>query len=297
MANDQHQFSAAQKADFTDLYNQHTPRSYFTTLHPLEYTIPQQVLPLIRTLHQLSCQGATSSVILDVCCSYGINGGLLRHHVDIDTWTAHYKGSELNSKEQVLADKEFFASRTRPSKPVVLGFDKADHAVRYALEVGLIDAGWAEDLENGDPSFELCRALQDVSLVVCTGAAGYLSSRTFDRIMTAIDRSSKPWVLSTVIRTSSYDEIGTTLRGRGLVTEKLPGVVLRQRRFASPQEQSDAVTHVAALGLDPTAYEGKGYLCADVYISRPLAETSTLPILELAKHLGGTQVVEADVRN
>src|SRR5690348_8948487 len=104
MASDQHQFSAAHKADFNYLYNQHTPRSYFTTLEPLEYTIPQQVLPLVLDLHQLSCQGATSSVILDVCCSYGINGGLLRHLVDIDTWTAHYTSPELSSKEQLLAD-------------------------------------------------------------------------------------------------------------------------------------------------------------------------------------------------
>jgi hypothetical protein len=297
MANNQHQFSAAYKADFTDLYDQHTPRSYFTILHPLEYTIPQQVLPLIRNLHQLSCRGATSSVILDICCSYGINGGLLRHYVDIDTWTAHYTGPGLNSKAQILADKEFFASRTRPHKPAVLGFDKAEHAVRYALEVGLIDAGWATDLENDGPSSELCRALQDVTLVICTGAVGYLTSRTFDRIMTAIDRPSKPWVLSTVIRTSSYNEIGIALGQHGLVTEKLPGVVLRQRRFASAQEQSDAVTQVAALGLNPTGIEDKGYLCADVYISRPLTETSTPPISELAKHLGGIQVVEADICN
>lgn len=112
MANDQHQFSVAQKADFTDIYNQHNPRCYFTALQPLEYTIPQQLLPLIRHVYHLSCQGATSSVILDVGCSYNINGGLLRHHVDIDTCTAHYTGSKLRSKEQVWVDKELFASRT-----------------------------------------------------------------------------------------------------------------------------------------------------------------------------------------
>jgi hypothetical protein len=297
MANKQHQFSAAHKANFTDLYNQHSPRSYFAALKPLEYTIPQQVLPLIQKLHQLSGQSATSSAILDVCCSYGINGGLLRHQVNIDTWTAHYTGSELSAKEQVLADKEFFASRARPSRPVVLGFDKADHAVRYALDVGLIDAGWVADLEHEDPSPELCRALQDINLVICTGAVGYLTSRTFDRIMAAIGGSSKPWVLSTVIRTSSYDEIGTKLGEHGLVTEKLPGVVLRQRRFASAQEQGDAVAQVVALGVDPIGFEDKGYLCADVYISRPFAETSKPPISELAKHLGGFQDVEGDVCN
>ncbi|KAH7234850.1 uncharacterized protein BKA55DRAFT_708803 [Fusarium redolens] len=225
MANNQNQSAVAQKSNFTDLYNHQDPRGYLTTLAPLQYTIPQQALPLFQRLHQFSCRGTTVSAILDICCSYGINGGLLRHHVDIDTWTAHYTGSELNSKQQVLADKEIFGSRERSSKPVVFGLDKADQAIRYALGAGLIDAGWVEDLEVQDPSPDLRKALQDVSLVICTGGVGYVSSRTFARI-----------VASTVILTSSYDEIAATLREHGLVTERLPGVVLRQRRFASAKE-------------------------------------------------------------
>ncbi|EMT69092.1 hypothetical protein ACKRZS_008015 [Fusarium odoratissimum] len=113
MANNQQQSAVAQKANFTDLYNQQDPRGYLTTLAPLQYTIPQQ----------------------------GISGALLRHYVDIETWTGHYTGSKLDPKQQALADRGFFASRERSPKPVVLGIDKADHAVRYALDAGLIDAG------------------------------------------------------------------------------------------------------------------------------------------------------------
>ncbi|KAL7755045.1 hypothetical protein ACKLNR_014802 [Fusarium oxysporum f. sp. zingiberi] len=36
------------------------------------------------------------------------------------------------------------------------------HAVRYALDAGLIDAGWVEDLEVKDPSPDLHKALQGV---------------------------------------------------------------------------------------------------------------------------------------
>ncbi|KAG9495175.1 hypothetical protein J7337_013410 [Fusarium musae] len=286
MSNGQWKSAVAQKASFADLYNQKDPRGYLTTLAPLQYTIPQQVLPLFQRLHQLSCQGTAASAILDVCCSYGINGALLRHHVDIETWTAHYTDSKLDSKHRVLADKEFFASRERSPKPVVLGLDKADHAVRYALDVSLIDAGWVEDLEANDPSPGLREALQGVSLIICTGGVSYLSSRTFARIITAVGRSSNLWVASTVIRTSSYEEIATKLRGHGLVTERLPGVVLRQRRFVSAQEQSDAVLHVAARGLDPTGFEEMGYVCADVFISRPVEDTSRPPIAELIAGLG-----------
>ncbi|KAF4428914.1 methyltransferase type 12 [Fusarium acutatum] len=140
--------------------------------------------------------------------------------------------SKLDSKHQVLADWEFFASRERPPKPVVLGLDKADHAVRYALDVDLIDAGWVEDLEVKDPS------------------------------------------------------PATELRKHGLVTERLPSVVLRQRRFASAQEQSDAVAHVAARELDPNSFEDMGDVCADVFISRSVEDVSRPPIAELVADLG-----------
>ncbi|KAK2122904.1 hypothetical protein NOF04DRAFT_1350209 [Fusarium oxysporum II5] len=171
MANNQQQSAVAQKANFTDLYNQQDPRGYLTTLAPLQYTIPQQVLPLFQRLHQLF--------------------SLLRHYVDIETWTGHYTGSKLDPKQQALADRGFFASRERSPKPVVLGIDKADHA---------------------DPSAGFRKALHDVSLIICTGGVSYLSSQTFARIVAAVGRSSNLWVASTVIRTSSYDEIAAALR-------------------------------------------------------------------------------------
>ncbi|QKD62662.2 uncharacterized protein FOBCDRAFT_254558 [Fusarium oxysporum Fo47] len=196
MVNNQQQSAVAQKANCTDLHNQQDLR----------------VLPFFQRLHRLSCRGATAPAILGVRCSYGINGALLRHQVDLETWTAHYTGSGPDSKQQALADKEFFASRERSPKPVVLGLDKADHAVRYALDAGLIDAGWIEGLEVKDPSPDLRKALQGVSLIIYAGGV--------------IGRSSNLWVASTVIGTPSYEEIATELTEHGLVTERLPGVVL-----------------------------------------------------------------------
>ncbi|KAH7215887.1 hypothetical protein DER44DRAFT_806909 [Fusarium oxysporum] len=237
MANNQQQSAVAQKANFTDLYNQQDPRGYPTTLAPLQYTIPQQVLPLFQRLHQLFCRGTTAPAILD-------------------TWTGHYTGSKLDPKQQALADRGFFASRERSPKPVVLGIDKTDHAVRYALDAGLIDAGFR-------------KALHDVSLIICTGGVSYLSSQTFARIVAAVGRSRNLWVASTVIRTSSYDEIAAALREDGLVNERLPGVVLPAR------------------GLDPNGLEDKGYVCGNVFISRCVEDTSRPPITELVADLGG----------
>jgi hypothetical protein len=213
----------------------------------------------------------------------------------MNTWAARYAGSELDSKEQVLADKEFFASRARFERPVVLGLDKADRAVRYAVDAGLIEAGWAEDLEVHDPSSDLRKALRDVSLIICTGGVSYVGHRTFARIVAEVGNPRSLWVASTVIRTLSYEAIGAVLNEHGLVTEKLPGIVLCQRRFASAQEQSDAIKQVVARGLNPAGLEDEGYLCADVYISRPVADVPSLPLVDLVKEFEGVHVTEANV--
>ncbi|KAJ4016226.1 hypothetical protein NW752_003350 [Fusarium irregulare] len=282
----QRQPGAVQKASFTNIYNEKDPRSYLTTLAPLEYTIPQQLKPLFQRFHSLASQGTANSAILDVCCSYGINGGLLRHDVDMNAWTAHYAGSEMCPEEQVQSDKEFFASRVKSDKPMVLGLDKAENAIRYALETGLVDKGWAEDLEAQDPSSSLSEALKDVTLIICTGGVSYVGSRTFGRIMSAIPRSTNIWMASTVIRTVSYEEVAMTLKTHGLETMKLPGV-LRQRLFASDKEKNDAIAQVKARGLDPAGLEDGGYLCAEVYISRPIGEMSRTPIADLADTMKG----------
>lgn len=282
----QHQPGAVQKASFASIYNEKSPRAYLATLAPLEYTIPQQLQPLFQRLHRLASEGTASSAILDVCCSYGINGGLLRHDIDMETWTAHYTGSELSPKEQVQSDKGFFASRVRSDKPTVLGLDKAENAIRYALETGLVDNGWAEDLETQDPSPGLSEALKDVALIICTGGVSYVGSRTFGRIMSAIPISTNIWMASTVIRTVSYEEVAMTLETHGMETMKLPGV-LRQRRFASDKEKNDAIAQVKARGLDPAGLEDEGYFCAEVYISRPIGEPVRTPIAELADLMKG----------
>ncbi|RGP76812.1 methyltransferase type 12 [Fusarium longipes] len=283
MGDIQHQPAAANKANFTNLYNDDDPRAYLTTLAPLQYTIPQQVQPLFQRLYKLSRRDKATSAILDVCCSYGINGGLLKHDVNMESWTARYVDSELRPSEQVQADKEFFSSPARSSKPVVFGLDTSTQAIRYALDVNLIDAGWSDNLEINDPSQDLCRALRDVSLIICTGGAGYVGSRTFGRIMKATGKPTNVWVVSTVIRMVPYDNVAATLREYGLETEKLPGVVLRQRRFASAQEQADIISDVAARGLNTSGFEDQGYLCAEVYISRPAADVMRPPVADLVK--------------
>lgn len=252
-----------QKADFTTIYAQPDPRAYFGTLVPLEYQVAQQALPVVE-----SVLVRHPGPVLDLCCSYGINATLLRHDIDLDGIGAHAVDPARAglAPEQVIAeDAAFFAARRRPTHRRVLGLDASGPAIDYAVATGLLDAGWAEDLEASDPSESLIDGLAEVSLVLCTGGVGYIGPATFDRIQT---HAPEAWVLAFVLRVFPYDDVAKALAGHGLVTEKLPGT-FPQRRFADAAEAEAAIHDVRLLGLDPTGREADGWFHAEAYLSRP----------------------------
>ncbi|KAK2765859.1 methyltransferase type 12 [Colletotrichum kahawae] len=191
------QFTNTRKADFNSIYNQPDPRAYFNALTPLQYQIPQQALPVVERILELSAPSEGGGdvkprKVLDVCCS--------------------------------------------PS----------------------------------DPSLSLREGLRDVELVVCTGGVGYVGANTFSRIANAAEYSSKLWMATFVLRVFSFDEIVDILEEKhGLVTEKVPGQLFRQRRFTSREEQNAAVADVRARGLDTKGLEEDGWFYAECYVTRP----------------------------
>lgn len=259
--------SAESKADFTTIYAQPDPRAYFRTLRPLDYQVPQHALPVIESV--LDASGART--VLDVCCSYGINAALLRHDVDLDTIGARAADptrAALSPDDVIEDDAAFYATQLRRPDVEVLGLDASAPAIGYGLRTGLLADGWAEDLEDSDPSPALDTGLHDVGLVVCTGGVGYVGRPTFERILEAVGDPQDLWLAVFVLRVFDYTEIAAVFEKYGLVTEKLPDT-FPQRRFADAEEQQAAVHDVAARGLDAAGKEAAGWYHADCWITRP----------------------------
>lgn len=259
--------TTTQKADFGRLYTEPDPRLYFRTLVPLGYQVPRHALPIARTAHARS-----GGAVLDVCCSYGINGALLRYAVGFDSLARRYADSrlsELSTSELVAEDRDFFADRKRPGSPSVVGLDTSAPAIEYAMRVGTLTAGWAEDLESAAPSADLVEGMASVGLVLCTGGVGYIGPATFSRLLEAAPAPERLWFVVFVLRVFSYRSIASLLAEYGLVTERVPGSSVRQRRFVDAEEQSAAEQDVRSLGLEPAGKESTGWYYADCYLSRP----------------------------
>jgi hypothetical protein len=275
------------KAGFDHLYNQPDPRGYYQTLGALSYHIPQNAHAVFAPLLQARFDGpsrAGDGTVLDICCSYGVNAALLRCDLTLHDLFDRYGDdslADLSPEELAEADRSFYASRLHPQAPRVIGIDVADRAVDYGRSVGLLEAGWAANLETDDPSPALADAVAEVGLVTITGGVGYITERTFDRLLGVFPAGQAPWVAAFVLRMYPYDGIASALERHGLVTEQLTGTTFPQRRFASEEEQQAAVEGVRARDLDPAGREDAGWYHCDFFLSRPESEAHARPLRQL----------------
>ncbi len=270
------------KASFDHIYNQPDPRPYFQTLEKFGYEIPAHGQGMFSMLVAKRRQHTGRKLsVLDLCCSYGINAALLNHELTLDELYQRYRSDELaslSSEELAAADTAFYAEHRRESPVRVVGIDTAGRAVAYARRAGLLEAGSDENLELGDPSADLSRELSDVGLITVTGGVGYISERTFARVIGRM--RSAPWVASFCLRWVSYDPVAKVLEQYGLVTEKLART-FPQRRFADDGERAYVLGELARMGLDTTDKEEGGSYHADFYLSRTAAEVRAEPLAEL----------------
>jgi hypothetical protein len=223
-----------------------------------------------------------------------VNAALLKHDLELDELEGHYRSEQLAAVSTgALADidRAYFEETRRDQAPRVIGVDTAAPAVEYAVDVGLLDAGFAENLEVADPSPELRDHAARADLITVTGGVGYITDQTFDRLLDCSTDGRRPWVASLCLRTVSYQPVAECLARHGLVTERLDDVTFPQRRFASAEEQRFALAELATLGVDPTGKEADGWYHVDVYLSRPEDAITAAPITEVLAGVAGSATV------
>lgn len=271
------------KANFSDIYIQDDPRTFFHTLGALDYQVPRQAAPIIEGVLSAIPNSGSPQTVLDLCCSYGVNSAVLKHDLDVADLRDHYAApgmSALSSHEVTDADREMFARRDQRQDLSILGLDLSEPAINYGIDTGLLSDGWAENLEAHDPSQQFADGIADCDLVISTGGVGYIGHSTFERIMNASPRPEDLWFAIFALRVFDYKEIEDVLAPHGLVTEKVAHNGFPQRRFESGDEQNSAINDVRNRGLDPAGMETEGWFYADCFISRP-AKHADVPLSQI----------------
>lgn len=257
------------KANFDEVYNEPDPRRYYRALGALDYRIPTEAKPVFERV--ISALGTRPLSIVDIGCSYGVNAAMLQFDLDFSDLVARYRTPrirEVSVAEAIFDDAAYFVETPKRLDAAFTGVDVAREAIGYAKAVGLIHEAVAENLEDHPLSSEAAAVLAPTDLVISTGAVGYVTEKTFSRIIEAVD-GPPPWIAAFALRQFPFDSIAAELEGFGLKTEKLEGRHFKQRRFKDAEEQAGAVEAVSALGLDPKGLESEGAYYAEFYLAKP----------------------------
>lgn len=273
------------KVSMDHIYDQPDPRAYFRELKKLDYSIPDAAKPVFQNLvsHRLQQQCETVH-ILDLGCSYGVNAALLKHDLSINELYRHWSDNGLNGatpEEVVEQGKRYFSKLEERERIEISGLDVAENAVAFAEEVGLLEEGYAINLESEPLSDSASEDLTSVDLVTSTGCIGYVTERSFNHLLPAVVSGRKPWIANFVLRMFPFDTIADTLSDWGYRTEKLEGETFVQRRFASQEEQDQVQEQLLELGIDPRGHETEGFHLAEFYLSRPEKDAKAMPLEQL----------------
>lgn len=273
------------KANMDHIYDQTDPRAYFRELKAVDYAIPGVAKPIFQKLISRLRNKTDGTVrILDIGCSYGVNAALLKHDLSIDDLYDHWgqeKLADATPEEIIENDKRFFADLDEVEDIEVIGLDVAENAVAFAEEAGLLDEGFAVDLESELLPKAAKEKLAPVDLVTSTGCVGYVTEKSFNRLLPAVTRGQHPWFANFVLRMFPFDAIEETLRKEGYLTEKLEGQTFVQREFISDDEQAQVLDQLREQCIDPTGKETEGHLLAEFYLSRPKEDTAQFSINRL----------------
>lgn len=274
------------KANMDHIYNQADPRAYFSELHKLDYATPGAGKPFFLSLIERLKRSRDKAVrVLDLGCSYGVNGALLKHDMTMPELYEHWGQERLRdmSPEEVVAhDRRFFGSREEAQDFEVIGLDRAERAVAFAEETGLIDDGVVANLEEHPLPDALMPDLADVDLMTSTGCIGYVTEKTFERLLPAVTKGGEaPWMANFVLRLWAFEPIEEALSDWGYVTEKLEDRTFKQRRFVSDEEREQVLQRLRERGIDPSGREAEGHLHTEFYLSRPADEIGQVSLTAL----------------
>ncbi|WP_027571388.1 hypothetical protein [Bradyrhizobium sp. WSM1743] len=277
------------KAIFDDIYALDDPRAYFTVLGGLDYMIPDVAEPVVRQI--LAAKASATGlkpVVLDVGCSYGINAAVHRFPLTFGGLRHRYARREMraiSSETLVRLDRHFYAAWPDVGLARFIGLDVSAPAISYATNVGLLEQGIVADLEQEPLWTDSAHILRSVDVVMSTGCIGYITEKTFSKILDATHKC--PWIISFVLRMFPFESFASTFASRGLVTERLSGATFVQRRFRDAEEFEGCLASLAALGLDATGLESEGLFHADLMLSRPEADARATPLQSIVTVASG----------
>ena len=265
------------KTCFDDVYTAPTPHAYIAMMAKNGYEIGEQARPYCIAAVELlreNNEDAWPVQMLDIGCSYGMGSAFVKYNCSFDEMVAFF--STRAPQEPYAASEAMRAWLNVTPTPYdvrCVGLDSSKPAIRFAMRAGLLDGGITRDFENPDitPNAEECSWLRSCNILISTGAIGYVTDRTMDYVVrhAGKDHPSEfgPFAVLTILRMFDATPIKNVFVKHGFRFEKVPEVMLPQRRFTDENERKSVLRILHDKSIDTSEWEEKGKQFAELFIA------------------------------
>ena len=265
------------KACFDDVYTAPTPHAYIAMMAKNGYEIGEQARPYCVAAVELlkkHNEDAWPAQMLDIGCSYGMGSAFVKYGCSFDEMVAFFSTRAPQDPYAAHEAMRAWVNVTpMPTDVRCVGLDSSKPAIHFAMRAGLLDGGIARDFENPEitPNATERSWLRSCNLLISTGAIGYVTDRTMAHVVrhAGQDHPSEfgPLAVLTILRMFDATPIRDVFEKYGFTFEKVPGVMLPQRRFTDENEQKSVLKILHDKGIDTSEWEDGGKQFAQLFIA------------------------------
>lgn len=257
---------------YDDIYDLPDCRSYYRAMDHAGFRTAHFATAAFRDALQAvkSERGLSSVRVVDFASGYGIAAQLMRHDIGLDDVLSRYRDAwfdEASVQDVINADKKWLSECRVPGDDRYLGIDIAGNALAYGEAVGIFDAAFPENLQDGPPSDALKAELAEVDLIVECGSVAHMLPDALDHLLEHCTR--KPWVISSPIRGNDTDEALDVMTKHGLKVDRNVSPPFPHRAFSSDDEKQRAIQNAQNRGYATDGFESAGRFHAQVFLAKP----------------------------
>lgn len=211
--------------------------------------------------------------MLDIGCSYGMGSAFVKYGISRDEMVAFFSTQAPQDLHAACEAMRAWIKTPMPYDIRCVGLDSSNPAIRFAMSAGLLDDSIARDFENPDitPNAEERSLLRSCNLLTSTGAIGYITDHTMAHVVehAGNDHPSEfgPVAVLTILRMFDATPIRDVFEKHDLRFEKVPEVMLPQRRFTDENERKGVLKTLHDKGIDTSEWEDQGKQFAELFIA------------------------------
>jgi SAM-dependent methyltransferase len=261
------------KASFDSAYSAQTPHRYLRSMTAVDYRMADYMNPYLSAVVDASMTAQEPVRVLDIGCSYGMSGALLKTDCAYRDLAKFYR-QEASSEYAacVVESQRWLDSHTMRGDVEVVGFDSSAEAIRFATASHMIDDGIAQNLEDekSELTDDEAHLIQECDVLLSTGAIGYVTDKTVNPILDEFGNSARgalgPVAVMSVLELFDPAPIAEAFTEHGYRFGQL-SVRMPQRRFADEDERQGVIEALRQRGVQADALESEHQMFAGLCIA------------------------------